>query len=213
MTKTDDIAATVTTLVARARASQPVANRESAKLLTLAPSSELTLWGVPRMHVRNLPGRENEAAATEVDAWDHRERTCLVLSGAGGVGKSHAAARWLWREYPVNPERRVQQRRWWDAREIQMLGRFDRASHRELVEMPLLVVDDLGAEPGDEDAWWRSRVELLIAQRVEDLRGTLVTTNLDAGQLRARYGERLYDRLRHRARWVEVAGVNLRIDR
>lgn len=183
---------------------EPVAPRRRA------PPLDLVLWGVPRAYCRAMPGRSDEAAAQAVDAWDCQTRPLLVLSGARGVGKSHAAARWLWHRYPLDPPRRREERRWWDAREVQMLGRYDLAAHRELVGLPLLVIDDLGAEPGDEDAWWRSRIELTITRRAEDLRPTCVSTNLCADDLRERYGERLYDRLRHRASWVEVSGANLR---
>lgn len=69
------------------------------------------------------------------------------------------------------------------------------------------MLDDLGAEPKDERA--TPLIASLLCERVDDARKTLVTTNLDPDAFRARYGDRVFDRMRDHG-WRGVTGTSLR---
>jgi DNA replication protein DnaC len=62
----------------------------------------------------------------------------------------------------------------------------------ELRRVPLLVLDDLGAEKGTD--WTRERLYSLINARYNDLAPTLVTTNIDPGLFDERIASRLLDK-------------------
>ena len=73
-----------------------------------------------------------------------------------------------------------------------------RKEFKALCEQELLAIDDLGCEPVEVQSYGNiitPTVELLMA-RYEMQRYTLVTTNIEPGKIRDRYGMRIADRLR-----------------
>jgi DNA replication protein DnaC len=147
-------------------------------------------------------------------------RYLLALAGPPGTGKSAAAARAILdardadqtgscrqggESFPYTIAGKPIAARWAHAGDL-----FHRVWSpevwQELRRVPALVLDDLGAEPKDDRA--TPAIASLVCERVDDARKTLVTTNLDAHTFRARYGDRVFDRMR--GGWQGVTGESLR---
>ena len=63
-----------------------------------------------------------------------------------------------------------------------------------LRQVPLLVLDDLGAEWGS--SYVTSKIDAIFSERYNRKKSTIVTTNLAGQALRSRYPDRIIDRLR-----------------
>lgn len=145
--------------------------------------------------------RAPESAGVVVDSGNTIAFTgnewALVLSGDKGVGKSIAAAfalsrlsgAWLW------------------ARRSLGDVDFDLA---EAERTRLLVLDDLGTEYSGANGYAVERAAALLELRHAEGRRTIVTTNLLPAAIEERYGARLLDRLRERARVVLCGGSSMR---
>lgn len=72
----------------------------------------------------------------------------------------------------------------------------------------LLIADDLGAE-GESD-WSRAKIDALMAARYDRRLPMIITTNLTAGGLRARYNDRVYDRIKEMSYTMFTTGKSLR---
>ena len=137
----------------------------------------------------------------------------VVLSGAGGLGKSFLLncvyARVGGRGFPVT---RTTAYRMFDAMRRRHVGDAEEADgFAALLEAPLLLVDDLGTEPMMRNI----TVEylfLLVNERMEAGLSTMVTTNLTPAQIQERYGERVCSRLFDRlsALAIKLEGKDLR---
>ena len=64
----------------------------------------------------------------------------------------------------------------------------------ELVKPRLLILDEVGADYGTEHS--KTILFDIINKRYENIKPTIVLTNLDAAALREYFGERIVDRLR-----------------
>ena len=138
----------------------------------------------------------------------------IVLSGAGGLGKSfllncvyeRVSSRGL-------PATRSTAYRMFDAMRKRHMGDDGGAdAFAALLEVPLLLVDDLGTEPLMRNI----TVEylfLLLNERMEAGLSTMVTTNLTPAQIQERYGERVCSRLfdRSSALTIKLEGKDLRL--
>ena len=138
----------------------------------------------------------------------------IVLSGAGGLGKSfllncvyeRVSSRGL-------PALRTTAYRMFDAMRKRHMGDDGGAdAFAALLEVPLLLVDDLGTEPMMRNI----TVEylfLLLNERMEAGLSTMVTTNLNPAQILERYGERVCSRLfdRSSALTIKLEGKDLRL--
>lgn len=69
-----------------------------------------------------------------------------------------------------------------------------------LRQVPLLVLDDLGAEWSA--GWVMTKVDAIFSERYNRQRSTIVTTNLGSSEMKNRYADRIIDRLRATARVV-----------
>lgn len=74
--------------------------------------------------------------------------------------------------------------------------------------VPLLVIDDLGAET--EQRWVVNRIEELINERTNRSLPTIVTTNLRNEELTERYTRRTLDRIRSFCEVITCRGESLR---
>lgn len=81
--------------------------------------------------------------------------------------------------------------------------------HDKLAKTKLLVIDDLGAEDTQKD-WVMTEIESILAERYNNRKSTIITTNLDKRQLVGTYSMRIMDRLRESAMCVEFRGKSLR---
>lgn len=81
--------------------------------------------------------------------------------------------------------------------------------HDKLATTPLLVIDDLGAEDSQKD-WVMTEIESIIAERYNNKRSTIITTNLGRRDLVKSYSMRIMDRLRESAITIEFKGNSVR---
>lgn len=79
---------------------------------------------------------------------------------------------------------------------------------RRLRETTLLVVDDLGTEK--PDGWVQIKLDAIISERYNRMKPVIVTTNLDAKELKNTYSARIIDRLRQTNRSLAFPGPSLR---
>ncbi|MGB8298743.1 MAG: hypothetical protein WCG85_25225 [Polyangia bacterium] len=151
----------------------------------------------------------------------------VVLLGSPGTGKSCAAVEWV-REDVARPEHWKprtdyddERRRtvphfvgrlptWTTAAALARLDHFSDAALRPVMDAPLLVVDDLGAEFLDAKGFFGSLFDELIDCRYAGKLPTVITTNLDAAAFAARYGLRVVDRIREGGRFVGCGNASLR---
>lgn len=77
--------------------------------------------------------------------------------------------------------------------------------------VPLLVIDDFGAESDrNNHSWIVEKMESIIGERYDRMLPTIITTNLTKDEIKKRYNERIYDRLRDTCNLVTFRGQSLR---
>lgn len=147
-----------------------------------------------------------------------------VLSGGTGTGKTTAAAAWLY-SFAVDPEN------WRDlegkpgtifgpgapgcllfftAARLARVSRYSEEEMRSLLRARRLVIDDLGAEYLDEKGAYLSLLDEVVNERYAERLPTVLTTNLQADAFKARYGERIRDRIREAGRFVSLGETSMR---
>jgi DNA replication protein DnaC len=141
-------------------------------------------------------------------AWLESGADILVLQGGTGSGKSLAAA-WAF-EFAQNraPMNGMGDRRsplWFDAGVLASLSQYAERVWSAFDNASVIVIDDAGIEPNAE------RVGAAIERAVNvSTARMLITTNLDPGDFRQRYGERIASRMRGRGKWIRVASPDYR---
>lgn len=143
--------------------------------------------------------------ATTVAAWRTDPTRNLLLLGAVGTGKTHAAA----------AAARAAHDAGWGVLFLpvaELLDRLRPGGDPDLLDRcaacSLLVLDDLAVErPSD---WTAERLYVLINRRWLDRRPTIATANLDRDALEAAVGPRIYSRLVHDALAVSLGGRDRR---
>jgi len=92
------------------------------------------------------------------------------------------------------------------ATQVCTVGRSD------LVDNTFLLLDDIGAEETDVKQWGTtfSPIPEIIAERYDNGRTTVYTTNLDDDALRAKYGDRIIGRMYENCLWVPFDGPGFR---
>jgi DNA replication protein DnaC len=150
-------------------------------------------------------GPTHTAMATAVLDWmsDKQAKPWLVLSGSTGRGKTIAALLAL----------AVEGGTFARARELAraFTARFgeDQAFQELCFKTRLLIVDDVGRE--SDHALMSGYLEDLLDERPNRQCRTIITTNLDAKQFAATYGdERLRSRLSQLAKFVSDVGPDMR---
>ncbi len=175
----------------------------------------------------NLPERDRrgkEAARLYCEAFaggnfyvEGQERYGLVLSGDTGRGKTGLASCTL-----MARAQRGQPVLWID------FSRFIRrvkdtyqdnsdATYEQVVgaaaRVPFLFVDDMGdmKRRGEATDHTRDVVYDVVSERYNELRPTLITTNLSFIQFKEQFGDRIAYRILQLYHWVDVHGTNMRI--
>lgn len=142
----------------------------------------------------------------------------VVLSGLPGCGKTTASSSWLWSW--VNDDanwmfdgfapRLRGSALFVSAAKLSRWSRYNDAEMEKLLKANRVVIDDLGAEFIDLKGSFMALFDELANERYANGRPTVMTTNLDAAAFKARYGERIADRIRECGRFVSIGGASLR---
>ncbi len=212
---------------------------ELAQLRSVAAAkARLERIGVPAKDIERIHSGDMKetSAMSECRSFLADGDRILVLSGERGCGKTTAAA-WLlsqelegprsyeealrlipmsasaesWgRPYLDRTPRRGGPSVFVDVSKLARLSRYRSDDMDPLEEALLLVIDDLGMEYADEKGSFLSTLDGLFNARYAAQLYTVITTNLPAKAFKARYGERIADRIRECGRFVELSDKSLR---
>lgn len=148
---------------------------------------------------------------------DPRTRTCLLLYGTPGTGKTtFMRAMWMTIGFLYKDEisRHDIVSRYVKASELGQLLKQDKEAYKETKKATCLFIDDLGFNGESEvvnDYGVKARpIEDIIEHRYDRQLMTVCTTNLTARELREKYGERIYSRLCEQFAMVAVNGQDFR---
>lgn len=179
------------------------AHEAAGRLEDWRSQSRLTRAGVPRRFLEVGPLLRSTAALKATAEWRRSEDWALCLLGGVGTGKTLAACRALasW-EGPIAFFHAV------DASLSPLYGPEGKDLRSKAKMVGLLVVDDLGAELLSDA--WRASFDAMVNERYGSRRALLLTSNLSLDGFKARYGERIVDRLRDGGRIVAVGEGSLR---
>lgn len=178
-------------------------------------------WGIPAAKVAMvLDGVNDTTMLTHTKEWFEGARRgdgkpILVLAGPTGVGKTVAAAWAMFHADPILPYggkwRTEQAPRFRHASTLtEITGYSDecKAERVALKNTKCLVIDDIGAEIATEH--FLSMFDALFDARYGGYGYTILTTNLTNELFSARYGPRVYDRIRERGEWYDVTEPSMR---
>lgn len=77
-------------------------------------------------------------------------------------------------------------------------------------EATVLIIDELGREPGTESKWFERWVDDLADYRMENYRKMVIATNLNIAEFKERYGERVASRIAGNGEAYELEPIDLR---
>lgn len=158
------------------------------------------------------------------------EGSMLVLSGHVGCGKSVAAAKWIidritgpscWKlsrlldgagrtvDYAFAPKGK-HLGIWTSAAKLARVDHYDEEAIARFTTALNLVVDDMLVEYLDAKGFYLSLLDEILNERYGNRLPTVMTTNLDTDGFKARYGERIADRIREAGKFVCVGTTSLR---
>ena len=146
-----------------------------------------------------------DACLQYADSFPKCPRNNLLMTGEGGTGKTFLLncvfERVTSRGFSAV---RITAFRMFETMRQQHLGQD--AGYRgftDLIEAPLLLIDDLGAEPMMRNITVEYLFTLLN-ERQAAKRHTVIATNLSPAKLRERYGERVSSRLLDKSAWMPL---------
>lgn len=198
-----------------ARRNPPPTTTPTPHPQTQLPSGRLPDWHENRRlgQLRtDGPYAQTEHAITLASRWVARVRSGyppnvgLLFWGPVGTGKTSVAAAIA---VELGEPHGCQ---WWDVRALLDKAKDEfrgpaKTLPRVAVE-PVLLLDDVGRLRATE--WRREALCDLVERRFDRRRLTVVSTNLDAGELRAFLGDAAFSRLAAMTFSVHVDGVDLR---
>lgn len=139
------------------------------------------------------------------DSFPHTRFLNLVLTGAGGLGKTYLlnciCGRVMQRGHSA--VRITAFRMFKCMRDQHFANSSEEMDFDQLIAAPLLLIDDLGSEPMMKNITVEYLFTLLN-ERMAAQRHTVVATNLSPLQLQQRYGERVASRLLDRGRCATI---------
>jgi hypothetical protein len=212
--------------------SERVETERYAALVPIYIDHVLREAGVPERALAVVP-HDTPAMQAVAGALD-----LLVLLGAPGVGKSVAAAKWLrdyvsdpsrWTPsnwdllttprgsmYPAHSSRLVPSYKettlpiWISAAQLARTDHYNQTEIDRIAKAPRLVIDDLFSEFSDSKGFFQALLDEIIDLRYSGKRPTVITTNFDVEAFKARYGERVVDRLVEGGRFYACGNTSLR---
>lgn len=143
--------------------------------------------------------------------WAKSTKPFLVLGGKSGTGKTMAALSLLPAACAYSMELQSGEEFWgWEpkalvvpAHELSQLSLYEKKDDQRrerLKRIPLLILDDLGAEAATSVSA-QTLLEVLDS-RMANARKTVITTNLEGEELRKRYQGRVLRRLQEQGEWL-----------
>jgi DNA replication protein DnaC len=191
----------------------PECNAQHSSEALLARSNIPTsLQGLTFETAEPRPGKEQ--AIEELREWAKAPKQSLCLHGLYGVGKTHLsiAAVIACCEAGIRAE-------FWPLqsllREMQLrFGAADdsaQAFEQSVTSVPVLVLDDVGAEQRSQSGWSTEVFERMLDARLNAKLPTLITTNLTQTALAQHVDARAASRLRL-FRFIEIGGVDMRAE-
>ena len=149
--------------------------------------------------------RARELCESYADSFPEGDRANLLIAGGIGQGKTFLLncvyERVMSRGYPAI---RVSAFRMFEAmRRQHFANSADEREFSDLIEAPLLLIDDLGTEPMMRNITVEYLFTLLN-ERMANRRHTVIATNLSPVHLQERYGERVASRILDRSRGVAL---------
>lgn len=137
------------------------------------------------------------------DWLENNENKGLFVYGNCGVGKT-MICRYAIPAIILSEYRKV-------MRPVDAVSLGDRLD--DVKKMPLLMIDDVGAELGDSVKYGERRSPFSEIMDNAEKKGTLlvITSNLDGTKLEERYGSRTLDRVKSMCKRVMITGKSMRV--
>jgi DNA replication protein DnaC len=136
----------------------------------------------------------------------------LLFTGARGIGKTMLATLVL--KECIRAGYRCYYATYSSAMEMYTAGWRDRDQKRRFDELFLhkkvLLLDDIGREAKSGNNMQESTFEHILRYRVQSCRPTILTTNLDFGDLKESYGDAVMSLLSEQSMVLEMTGQNFR---
>lgn len=207
----------------RVREKREEQEREARKVTAAAQREALAKLDLPAKDLDLLKadggaGRFNRTLAVQALEGDV---ILTVLSGGTGTGKTTAAGWWL-HGWILDPKNWGEVNDWGSppkmrgsvifvtAAKLARWARYNDSEMEAILRTSRLVIDDLGAEFLDAKGAYASLLDEVINERYANRRPTVLTTNLNAPDFKARYGERIEDRIRESGRWMALGNESMR---
>lgn len=160
--------------------------------------------GSPVLHVEHIFDREprrTQALDAVREFVRDDARGVLVLVGGKGTGKTAASVYMLGHIGGV----------FLDAGDLLDVAIGNRELWGRLLNARSVVIDDLGTETLGDSGLWLATFNRLFNRLYANKAKTILTTNgIDPEGFSRRYGDRIYDRLRERGRWLYLVGDSMR---
>lgn len=183
--------------------------RENAESAARQKAEQLAAIGTPAKDVRLIQAGEirDTPARRALAPKSGVEYALIVLSGNTGCGKTTAASEWVLGGDGGMPGAgslfvKAAALARWDCYDVEQMDR--------LLLAPRLVIDDLGVEYMDAKGRFLSVLTEVIDVRYDAARPTVITTGLSAADFKARYRERIADRIREVGLFIDLDGNSLR---
>lgn len=194
------------------RSPQAIAQAGLPRIFRSMTMEQIISRGVPT-HLLYQQGR----VASYIDNLDKclETGTGLIFTGPWGTLKTTFACSILLAGFRMGIEGRFEL-------VMQMLDRLNalekenqseyQAAMKQLCTVPLLVLDDMGAE-GRRGDFVKAKLEQIIFRRHAELKPTIITTNLTSQELVGLYSMRIMDRLAERCPILAMEGPSNRTGR
>lgn len=127
--------------------------------------------------------------------FDENSKRNIIMCGASGTGKTFLAK-------SIAKELLAQKKSTYfvssfelgDAFLADHLGSSNNWQMSDLIDLDVLLIDDLGTEPMRKNVT-KEYLLVLLSERLAKNKSTIITTNLNADHILAKYGERIFSRM------------------
>jgi len=150
-----------------------------------------------------------------VDDLENTQKDTIIIAGDAGVGKTHLLQCMCTRA--IEKERLVKYVTAFGFNQEMLKYHCAKLEEKqeimnEYLNPEILFLDDLGTENKINNVT-NEYLYLVLNERMQNHKKTVITTNLDVKQIQDSYGERIFSRLMHKKQSVKINfnGVDLRI--